>query len=185
MTAYLYSGVDPGWTGALGFLEDIEGQEVAEVHDMPVREQGNHKRVDRPRVKGIIRGYGDRRIVAAVERVGTRPKEDKDPITGKKISRKEGAAGMVRFGQGQGEVLGVLEGEDAHIFEPPPAIWKMKCGLVGMSEREVCQLAAKLFPGLVFFGPKKGPLHGRAEAMFLAAFARMMVEGREIHDRNR
>lgn len=176
----IYNGTDPGFTGALGFIEEVEGEELAQVFDMPIRLHNGHKRVDRPVVKQIVRRVlGAGRIISAVEAVSAMGgKTNKDGT-----ARREGAQSMFRFGQGQGEVLGVMECYSEHVFEADKAVWKVKCGLSKMSEKEVCKLAASMWPNLVFFGPKGGPLHGRAEAMFLARWARKLVTGKGIYDR--
>lgn len=179
---YLFVGVDPGFTGALCFLEDVEGEEVIAVHDMPLRAGGGRSRLDRDATVELIRTAADsRKIVAAVEAVGTMGgKMGKDGSR-----RREGAVSMFRFGQGQGELLGILSGLGAFIFEIPASVWKMKAGLIHVPEKEVCKRALKLFslPRSTLFGPRGGPLHGRAEALYLAAYCRMIVEGRQIHDR--
>jgi hypothetical protein len=183
VTRRVFVGVDPGFTGAVAFLEDVEGTEYARVHDMPIRKQGEKTRVDRDALRELIKReiaplMADR-VAAVVEAVST--------IGGKKNKRggdrKEGTVSMFRFGQGQGEALGVLSGMGAMVFEIPPPTWKMKCGLVGMNEKEVCKRALELFPYQELFGPGGGAKHGRAEALFLAAYARMLVEGKGIYDR--
>lgn len=179
----IFGGVDPGFTGAIAQLEDVEGEELSEVWDMPTRQQGTKKRVDRDRARIILVGgeydCTPRRLVYAVEAVGA--------MGGKKNrkgeERKEGTSSQFRFGQGQGEILGILTGIGATVFEVPASVWKMRCGLIGMGEKEVCKRAARLFPGHVLIGPKGGALHGRAEALFLAAYARLVVEGKAIDDR--
>lgn len=166
----LYGGVDPGFTGAIASLESVEGEELVEVWDMPIREQRGRPRIDRTRVNSMARTFGEERSLVAVEAVGAVAK----PGT------QEGAVSMFRFGQGQGEVLGVLEGIGARVLEVPASVWKVRLGLQRMCEKEVCRLAAKLWPGVTFFGPRGGPLHGRAEAVFLAAYARLVATGRGL-----
>lgn len=180
---HVFIGVDPGFTGAIAFLEDVEGEEYARVYDMPVHvpKREKNKRVDRDRVAHILRSeIGENsKPIAVVEMVAAMGgKKDKHGNR-----RREGAQSMFRFGQGQGEILGVLSGLKVFMFEILPGTWKAKAGLVSVSERDLCKRAAKLFPGIALFGPRGAPLHGRAEALFLAAYCRMLVERRAIDDR--
>lgn len=96
-------------------------------------------------------------------------------------ARKEGAQSQFRFGQGQGEVRGVIAMYNYLIggksWEVPPPVWKLLAGLIGVNERTTCKRAAKLAPGVEMFGPRGGALHGRAESVFLARHARRLVEG--------
>lgn len=175
----IFVGVDPGFTGAIAFLQAVEGEELAEVHDMPTRTQGAQTRIDRDGVVALLTSMamvgGCGALFAVVEAVGA--------MGGK--GRKEGTSSMFRFGQGQGEILGVLSGLGATTFEIVPQTWKAKCGLIGMDKRAVCKHADRRFPGQVLWGPgngkNKAALHGRAEALFLAAYARMLVEGKDIY----
>lgn len=182
----LFIGVDPGFTGAIAFLDDVEGREYARVYDMPTREQGTRKRVDRDAVTALIReemtaSPGGIRLVAVVEAVASIGNKK----TKKGEDRKEGTQSMLRFGQGQGEVLGIVTAMGALVFEIPPPTWKAKTGLIGVGEKDVCKRAWLMFklPRETLFGPGGGAKHGRAEALFLAAYGRMLTEGRQIHDR--
>jgi hypothetical protein len=180
----VFMGVDPGFTGAIAFLEDIDGAECATVYDMPVRMQGAKKRVDRDRLARIfMQECTGNRLAAVVEKVA--------PIGGKRNKaggvRKEGTVSQFRFGQGQGEVLGLLSMYTAMhggvVFEIAPQTWKAKCGLVKVDERALCRRVGKLFRGQELFGPQGRALHGRAEALFLAAYARFLIERKGIYDR--
>lgn len=184
----VYVGVDPGFTGALCFLEVVHGTLTrANVYDMPVHRPAPKRktkkrpkqRIDLVRVAQIVadEGAGDP-IYGAVEKVGAMGgKVGKD---GK--ARKEGAASQFRFGQGQGEVHGVIAMYNYLIGgktrEVPPQVWKMMAGLIGVADKIVCARAAKLAPRVKMFGPRGGALHGRADAVFLARHMRRLVEGR-------
>lgn len=165
---YAYVGVDPGFTGAIGLIETVMGEPLASVYDMPIRTVGGRPRIDRSKVVLIFREFliPGRRLIVVVEAVSAMAKQ----------GRKEGTASMFRFGQGQGEILGILTALDAIVLEVPAAIWKAKAGLIGVDDRGVCKRAADLglAPRSVLFGPRGGPLHGRADALFLADHARRM-----------
>ncbi len=181
----VYCGVDPGFTGALCFWEVVDGKSgPVRVYEMPVyrpvlrRGQGK-QRIHASDVARIVaeEGRGDP-IFAVVEKVGAMGgKKNRDGSV-----RKEGASSQFRFGQGQGEVCGVLVMYNYLIggktWEVPPQVWKLKAGLIGVSEKVTCKRAAKLAPRVKMFGPRGGALHGRAESVFLARHARWLVQGR-------
>lgn len=183
----VYVGIDPGFTGALCFWEVVYGIAMPHprVYDMPVyrpkmrRGKLGKKRIDLNEVARIVsdEGAGDP-IYGVTEKVGA--------MGGKKnadgTARKEGASSQFRFGQGQGEVRGVLA-MYVHLiggktWEVPPPVWKLLAGLIGVSDKSVCRRASKLAPRVKMFGPRCGALHGRADAVFLARHARRLVEGR-------
>lgn len=182
----MYLGVDPGFTGALCFWEVINGRPGRfKVYDMPVyrpkkrRGKLGKKRVDLGEVARIVsdEGAGDP-IYGVVEKVGAMGgKKNKDGTV-----RKEGASSQFRFGQGQGEVRGVLAMYvyliGGKTWEVPPPVWKLLAGLIGVNEQVTCKRAAKFAPRVKMFGPRGGALHGRAESVFLARHARRLVEGR-------
>lgn len=167
-TRYVYIGVDPGFTGGIASIEMIEGETVVSVWDMPTMLVHDRPRIDRPAVVAVFKeliGPGTR-LIAVVEAVGAMGGKD----------RKEGTSSMFRFGQGQGEVLGILAGLGAVIFEVPPPVWKARAGLIGADDREVCKRCVDLglCPRSTVFGPRGGPLHGRADALLLAYHARQI-----------
>jgi hypothetical protein len=167
-TRYVYVGVDPGFTGGIASIETIEGETLVSVVDMPVRLGTGRPRINRPAVVAVFKeliGPGTR-LITAVEAVGAMGGKD----------RKEGTSSMFRFGQGQGEVLGILAGLGAVIFEVPPPVWKAKAGLIGADDREVCKRCVDLglCPRSTVFGPRGGPLHGRADALLLARHAQQI-----------
>lgn len=181
----VYVGVDPGFTGALCFWEVVDGEPGHfKVYDMPTyrpirRNKRGKQRVDLGGVARIVanEGAGDP-IYGVVEKVGAMGgKKNKDGT-----ARKEGASSQFRFGQGQGEVRGVLAMYAYLIggktWEVPPPVWKLLAGLIGVNEKATCRRAAKIAPRVKMFGPRGGALHGRAESVFLARHARRLVEGR-------
>jgi len=167
-----YGGIDPGFTGAIAVLFEDPHREI---WDMPVVGAGKHRRIDRGKLRSILvevqeACFNGEQLVFVVEKVGAMGKAD----------RKEGTSSMFRFGQGQGEVLGVLTGLGIATFEVAAPVWKAQAGLIGADDREVCKRAARFFPRATLFGPRGGPLHGRADALFLAAHARRIVTGRGL-----
>lgn len=183
----VYVGVDPGFTGALCFWAVVDGKTgPVKVWDMPVyrpkRRRGKlgKKRVDLAEVARIVadEGAGDP-IYGVVEKVGAMGgKKNKDGT-----ARKEGASSQFRFGQGQGEVRGILAMYTyligGKVWEVLPPVWKLLAGLIGATEKTTCRRATKLAPRVKMFGPRGGALHGRAESVFLARHARRLVEGKK------
>lgn len=176
----VYIGVDPGYTGAICIWERIEGDDFITVVDMPIHRPHTQKRIDREAVVALLLpAIQGRKVAAAVEKVGVRG----DKLNADGTKRSEGPVGMLNFGQGQGEVLGIItallavSASAGVVMEPPPSVWKMRAGLIKVSEKETCKRAAAICPNVEFFGPKGGALHGRAEALFIAKDLRDMVEG--------
>lgn len=184
-----FIGIDPGFTGAVGEWggESKYVEDFGEVWDMPVQKQGASLRIARDVLRNKLHLIQttldkDESLVAVVEAVNAMPKFGQDPISGTRFKRQEGAASMFAFGQGQGEVLGILSGLGITTFEVPATVWVVQAGLSGLSDRERCKRAAHYFPMCAdqFFGPKGGPKHGRADAMFLAAHARKIATGKGL-----
>lgn len=184
----VYVGIDPGFTGAICFWEVVDGKPgLFKVYDMPVHRPASRrkrrgkmpkKRVDLNEVARIVadEGAGDP-IYGVTEKVGAMGgKKNKDGT-----ARKEGASSQFRFGQGQGEVRGILAMYvyliGGRTWEVPPPVWKLLAGLIGVNEKATCRRAAKLAPRVKMFGPRGGALHGRAESVFLAQHACRLAGG--------
>jgi crossover junction endodeoxyribonuclease RuvC len=148
----LVVAIDPGLTGALGFLRD--GAYVA-VEDMPVvlKGVGSVKNEVSPQgMKTLIRGHlqPGEAVVAVIEKVGAMP--------------GQGVSSVFSLGDSYGAARAVLATAGFELVQVHPATWKKYFKLT--SDKELSRaLATRLFPA--------APLHlkkhdGRAEALLLA-----------------
>lgn len=148
----LVIGVDPGLTGAIGFLRD--GVFVA-VEDMPIvlKGVGSVKNEVSPSgMKTLIREYlqAGEAVVAVIEKVGAMP--------------GQGVSSVFSLGDSYGSARAVLATAGFELIQVHPATWKKYFKL--SSDKELSRsLATRLFP--------TAPLHlkkhdGRAEALLLA-----------------
>jgi crossover junction endodeoxyribonuclease RuvC len=148
----LIIGLDPGLTGALGFLRD--GVFVA-VEDMPVVAKGAgsvKSEVSPQGMKTLIREHlrADEAVVAVIERVGAMP--------------GQGVSSVFSLGDSFGAARAVLATAGFETTYVHPVTWKKHFKL--SADKEMSRaLATRLFPA--------APLHlkkhdGRAEALLLA-----------------
>jgi len=149
-------GIDPGLTGAVGFLESA-GRYYA-VEDMPIIASGKSWKVTRE-VNGaalwqMLSGMGQRFPLTAayVERMTARP--------------GQGVSSTFSIGHSYGIVLGILAALQISVVEVQPHIWKKAMSLTPDKEYSRA-VAQKLFP-LAPLDRKKD--HNRAEALLLAAY---------------
>ena len=148
----LIVAVDPGLSGAIGFLRN--GQYVG-VEDMPVVAKGSgsgKSEVSPAGIKTLIRSHlqPDEECVAALERVGAMP--------------RQGVSSVFSLGDSYGAARAVLATGNFELHYVVPAAWKKHFSLPADKERSRA-LAARLFPA--------APLHlkkhdGRAEALLIA-----------------
>ena len=148
----LVIAIDPGLTGAIGFLRD--GAYVA-VEDMPVvlKGAGSVKSEVSPQgMKTLIRAHlqlGEA-VVAVIEKVGAMP--------------GQGVSSVFSLGDSYGAARAVLATAGFELVQVHPATWKKYFKLT--SDKELSRaLATRVFPA--------APLHlkkhdGRAEALLLA-----------------
>lgn len=148
----LIVAIDPGLTGAIGFLRD--GIYVA-VEDMPavLKGAGSVKSEVSPQgIKTLIRErlQPGETVVAVIEKVGAMP--------------GQGVSSMFSLGDSYGAARAVLATANFELVQAHPATWKKYFKLT--SDKELSRaLATRMFPA--------APLHlkkhdGRAEALLLA-----------------
>lgn len=147
-------GIDPGLSGALAFLDSVNGSLV--VMDMPVVElqrNGKTKREVSPALLAdMIAGKGIKQ--AYVERVSAMP--------------GQGVSSMFSFGRSLGIVEGVLAAYEIPMTLVTPQAWQksigMRSGKDGSRER-----AMQLFPAYAdLFARKKDD--GRSDAALIAKY---------------
>jgi crossover junction endodeoxyribonuclease RuvC len=147
----IYAGIDPGLSGAIGFL-DARGRFVG-VIDMPTLPTTTGRRcIDAEALAVILRQYAPG--FTLVERVGPRP--------------GEGAVGAFSFGQSVGIIGGVLATLRLPHDVVQPATWKRRAGIPAGAAKGVSIATAKrLLPdGGDHLTRVKDD--GRAEALLLA-----------------
>lgn len=147
----LICGIDPGVSGAVGFL--TERGEFVRVFDMPVYETTTGRRqIDPVELASIL--MQQRPLRCVLERVNARP--------------GEGAVGAFSFGHSLGVIQGVLGALGFPYELVQPAVWKRKAGIppgagkgasIATAKQQIPSAAAALT--LVKHD-------GRAEALLLA-----------------
>ena len=151
MSRKLFCGIDPGISGAVGFLT-ADGT-FARVFDMPVvTGTTGRKQVDGLGLAAILRRYPP--AMTIVERVGPRP--------------GEGAVGAFGFGHGLGMVQGVLSALELPYEFVQPAIWKRAAGIPSGSDKAVSVTTAKQLIPSAAEHLTLIKHHGRAESLLLA-----------------
>ncbi len=160
MTSRVFCGIDPGLSGAIGFIDEA-GRFLAVV-DMPVLiATTGRKQVDPIALAAILREYDIERVL--VERVGPRP--------------GEGPTGAFGFGHTFGAILGVLGALGVSHDLIQPATWKRRAGIPPGSDKGVSIATCKrLLPDAAPFLVRLRD-DGRAEALLLALQARYGAVG--------
>lgn len=150
----IVAGIDPGISGAVGFLT-LDGEFVA-VADMPVlpSSTGRHQ-VDSAALAEILRQHAPRLVM--VERVGARP--------------GEGAVGAFSFGMTFGAILGVLGTLQLPHYLIQPAQWKRAAGIPPKAEKAASIAAAKQLVPSAAASLTLKKHDGRAESLLIARHA--------------
>lgn len=153
-------GIDPGYSGALAFYNYFE-QRLVKVLPMPLLEG---ERVFSPQTKVEIDVATFARLVnqtrfglkfAVVEKVDSSP--------------NMGVVSAFRFGQGFGQLQGVLTSLDVPIRYAYPAAWKSAMQL-SKNKKDSLTLACKLFPEWAPTFRRDAASADLAEAALLAKF---------------
>lgn len=159
-TLRLVIGIDPGVSGAIGWLADGV---PAGVMDMPRRKDG---RVDGRRLAAELRGLLQAHTGADVLVVH-------ELVCG---FRGQGGSASFAFGQADGIVRGVVESLGLRWIEVRPQAWKKHYGLVKVrggepvGKGESRRVAIMLWPDKAL-NLLQAKDHGRAEALLLARWA--------------
>lgn len=160
-------GIDPGFTGAIGWIADTSIVGIG-AYDMPLQ-SGTKKRefdmgVLNARIHGL-KALGD--IVVGLEYPTTRP--------------KEGAEHSRRFGEGVGLLKGMMEAHQILFKEIPPNLWTGRLGIPGKKRdggkehnRAGAQLLISHYPHVesLIYGPRGGIKDGRLDALLIAHWMR-------------
>lgn len=148
-------GIDPGKSGAIAF---IENGVVTSCYPLPyVGDELDILTVAREIITSVKRNPN---IKAVLERVHAMP--------------GQGVCSMFTFGQGYGEIRGMLKSLGIPIIEPTPQQWK-KVVLAGMDWKGnkviSCEYVMKKHPSVNLRpGKKRNPHDGMADAICLAEY---------------
>lgn len=141
----MYVGVDPGKKGAFAIISDDDKAHV----DI----------WDEERFIYCMKRVSDRRVVAAVEKVGAMP--------------GQGVTSMFSFGQSYGFIMGVLRALGISYQLVPPAVWKREFGLLRADKQASIETCKQLFPGVSLLPGEqcRKDSDGMAEALLIALYA--------------
>lgn len=154
-------GIDPGFNGAVAAIS-VGAPRTVTLHDMPVSTSlTGKKNIDTKALAALLEMYAGTTALAVLERVGAAP--------------GQGVSSMFRFGQGFGQIQGILAAFKIRTLEPMPSVWKPSMGLSD-DKRASLELAKATFPDWAkCFSRQKDD--GRAEAALLAWFGLRSIRG--------
>ena len=148
-------GIDPGLSGAVGFITPA-GEFVA-VYDMPTLPTTTGRRqVDAAQLAAILREHSP--AFAMVERVGARP--------------GEGATGAFSFGHTFGTITAVLAALGLRHGLVQPAVWKRRAGIPPGADKVASVAVCKRLLPRAGEHLTRVRDDGRAEALLLALYGR-------------
>lgn len=157
--------VDPGLTGAIAILHDLELVELVDLED----------HADRGRLL-------PKSLKAAIEKVSGPPYL----VTLEDASAREGqdAGGTLKTGRTFGHLEGLFIGMGFPVRVVLPGIWKPSLGVPAKDDQaarlQVVQMAQMFFPQGQFIGPQGGLWHDRAEAALLGVWTWKHALGRKL-----
>lgn len=159
-TTYLhkfYCGIDPGFTGGIAIIDGE--QRIVEVHDMPLHGIKSKQEIDCNKVISILLNYQLCHI--AIEKAQAMP--------------RQGCVSMFRYGDGYGQIKGICAALRLKHTLVTPQSWKKRM-MQGMDKGKGAAIvrAEQLFD----FQANKKNDHGRAEAVLIAEFGRLLITGR-------
>ncbi len=151
----LFCGIDPGLSGAVGFI--TEAGEFVDVYDMPTLPTTTGRRqVDAAELADLLREHSP--AFTMVERVGARP--------------GEGPTGAFSFGHTFGSITAVLAALGLAHDLVQPAVWKRRAGIPpGAGKGASVAVCKRLLPKAADHLARVKD-DGRAEALLLALHGR-------------
>lgn len=148
------ASIDPGVTGAVALVNSASKE--VEVFDLPTLVIGKRNTIDPYALGGIFNVHQPSIVV--IEHVV--------PI-GSKDGRKRGIKTTGDFMYGAGVLFGVAGGNGLEVDFVPPATWKRRLNLLGMSKEASRSLAIRTFPQAAHLLKRKKD-KDRAEALLIA-----------------
>jgi len=151
-------GIDPGFSGAIAFLDKYASNNRIEIQDLPLKMIMGRKQIDGSAFSKLLTRPFIIRF-AVIEDVAAMP--------------GNGSVSMFRFGFNAGVLHGVLESLGIKLLRVKPAVWKSALGLDSNKKNSLI-LARRIFPkSQHYFTRAKDD--GRAEAALLAHFAKTSI----------
>ena len=163
----VYVGIDPGFTGAIGWIDE-DGEHVG-VEDLPVIKIKKLRQFDLHGLNGMIYKMSRKELAAVgLENPTTRP--------------GEGAERCKRFGEGIGMLKALLTAHQIGYECVSPNLWTGRLGIPGKSDdggkehnRAGAQLLVTHYPVVekMVYGPRGGVKDGRLDALLIAHWMRI------------
>lgn len=153
-----YAGIDPGFSGAIAIIDDH--QRIVECHDMPLHGVKGKEEIDCDEVIAILLNYHLSHV--AIEKAQAMP--------------KQGCVSMFRYGDGYGQIKGICIALGLKRSLVPPQTWKKRM-MHGMDKSKGASIvrAEQLFD---FHSTRKKD-HGKADAILIAEYGRLLVTGKD------
>lgn len=158
-TRNYYAGIDPGFSGAIAIIDDR--QRIVEVHAMPLHGIKSKQEIDCDKIISILLNYQLSHV--AIEKAQAMP--------------KQGCVSMFRYGDGYGQIKGICAAFVLKYTLVTPQAWKKRM-MAGMDKGKGASIvrAKQLFN----FTPKSKTDHGRAEAILIAEYGRLLITGKDV-----
>lgn len=152
----IYIGIDPGQTGGIAIIDDLNKNSVAYPYS-------SIKLIE------ICKQFQDNknRIKIYVEKVHAMP--------------HQGVTSMFNFGMGYGKILGILEAFEFKYNLVTPQSWKKYVGVTADKQTSI-RKAQYLFPEVSLLPTKRCrvPNDGMAEALLIAYYGKFTAKDAEI-----
>lgn len=160
-----YIGIDPGFSGAVGFVSDTDNSDCG-VFDAPIIEKQKGGKVSRKfdvdRMVGLlsIEKFLDSKSVIAIE--------------GQHAFPGQGSVSMFNLGYGFGLWTGIANALKYRVVIFSPQAWKNELIKTDCSNKlKSIQVATKKFPSMADELSRKKD-HNRAEALLIALYSKMI-----------
>lgn len=162
----IFIGIDPGLSGAVAFVSDLEGF-VNRVHDTPtllVEGDKVRRKPDTTAMAALLRPYSHgTKTLVVLESVHSMP--------------KQGVASSFTFGEGLGVWKGIIAAFGFPLELPSPQRWKKALLADQGKEKDASRFKAmQIFPELAEQLSRKKD-DGRAEALLMAEYGRRLRKG--------
>jgi len=153
-----WCGIDPGFSGAIAMIDDH--QRIVECHDMPLHGIKSKQEIDCDKIIAILLSYQLSHV--AIEKAQSMP--------------GNGNVSMFRYADGYGQIKGICAALGLKRTLVPPQQWKKRM-MQGMDKGKGASIvrAEQLFN---FHSTRKKD-HGKADAILLAEYGRLLIAGKE------
>lgn len=158
MTKYI--GIDPGAKGYLCLLDSTTG--TAEFHMTPNEKITPYNVVNWLHIKNANDTI---RIIML---------EDVTSIRG------ASAGSNFKFGFNVGVIRGIAEGSGIGVDLVRPKVWQKTVGVPAKPvhiKKAIAEVAQRLYPSVVLYGPKGGLIDGKADALMIAHYTALKYGG--------